>query len=160
MTIRNITGFINKTSPLMKWTMKKRLLFAAIPFTIFLLTFLFMDELAGVWALRIVSLLLTALSFLDLRKFDEHHFKHIMEEMKKNGKLPYDKNVQMCFDEDSFINISEMGEMKVAYTGIEKVYEGTKHIYIYVNVSQAHIIPLHVFESEAQKDEFLAFIRR
>ena len=79
--------------------------------------------------------------------------------MKKDGKLPFEKNVSLQFDEDFVIGTTERGESKIRYTAIEKTCVGSDAIYIYTNAVQAHIIPLYVFESQEQISGFLAFIK-
>lgn len=79
--------------------------------------------------------------------------------IKKDGKLPYGKDVLIQFEEDFFIETTNETETKTKYTSIEKIAAGgNRAIYIYISSVQAFIIPFSVFESEKQRDAFLAFI--
>jgi len=77
---------------------------------------------------------------------------------KKDGKLPYGKNVLILFDEDFFYETTNEAEMKIKYSSIEKTAIGNSAIYIFIGAMQAFIIPLSVFETEKQKSAFLAFV--
>ncbi|MCL2361803.1 MAG: YcxB family protein [Defluviitaleaceae bacterium] len=79
--------------------------------------------------------------------------------IKKQGKLPFNKDVQLRFDEDSYTEITDVSETKMKYTPLERVVEGPNAVYIYVGAIQATLIPNAAFESEEQKQEFLVFIR-
>ena len=78
--------------------------------------------------------------------------------MKKDGKLPYGKNVSIEFDETFFIESTEINETKTKYASIEKIAVSNNMIYVYFSAIQAFILPLSVFESNEQKDAFLLFI--
>ena len=78
--------------------------------------------------------------------------------LKKDGKLPFGKNVQLVFSEDSFAETTEIAETKQKYAVVEKVMEGQRAVYVYTGAMQALIIPLTAFESDEQKREFLSFI--
>jgi hypothetical protein len=79
--------------------------------------------------------------------------------MKKSGKLPFSKNVNISFYGDYFEQTTETAETKTKYSAIESVSEGKTAVYVYIGAIQAFIIPLAAFESESQKAEFLAFVR-
>jgi len=81
-----------------------------------------------------------------------------MNAMKKSGKLPYGRNVQIQFDEEVIHEITEIAESKMKYSNIEKIVEVDRALYIYYAATQAFIIPISVFESEEQKNEFLRFL--
>ena len=79
--------------------------------------------------------------------------------MKKSGKLPFNSDVEMIFDEDSLIEISDETETKSKYSNIERIFKNPNgYIYIYINSLQAQILPMSVFESSAQSDEFWEFV--
>lgn len=79
--------------------------------------------------------------------------------MKKNGKLPFGKNVYMRFDEDIVTEITELGESKFPYKTLEKVEKGKNAIYVYISQVQAFIIPYTVFSSQKQHDDFIEYIK-
>lgn len=78
--------------------------------------------------------------------------------IKKDGKLPYNSESFIEFNEEDFTEKTEQGESKVKYSIIEKVAIVKKWIYIYTNATRAYIIPDYVFETTVQKDEFIEFI--
>ena len=78
--------------------------------------------------------------------------------MKKYGKLPYGKDVTISFGEDSLIEITPETETKVKYTRIENIVGGTFAIYIYISAVQAFVVPVSVFPSIQEQDEFWNFI--
>ncbi|MCL2215834.1 MAG: YcxB family protein [Defluviitaleaceae bacterium] len=78
--------------------------------------------------------------------------------IKKDGKLPFGKNVRLTFDEDSFVESTEVAETKTKYASVEKVAKGKTAIYIYTGAMQAILLPLSAFENDEQQREFLNFI--
>lgn len=78
--------------------------------------------------------------------------------LKKKGKLPYGKNVQMQFDEETYTEVNELNESITKYTALERVVKGREAIYLYIGAMQASIIPFSAFETEKDNDDFLAFI--
>ena len=78
--------------------------------------------------------------------------------IKKDGKLPYGKNVLINFEEDFFVEATNDTEIKGKYKSVEKIAVAGDAIYIYISAMQAFILPISVFESTAQKNEFLEFI--
>ncbi|MCL2377932.1 MAG: YcxB family protein [Defluviitaleaceae bacterium] len=81
-----------------------------------------------------------------------------IREIKKQGKLPFDTNVHLQFDEEIYIESSETAEIKRNYTSIEKIVQGHEAIYLYVGAIQATLIPFSAFDNEGHKNDFLAFI--
>ena len=78
--------------------------------------------------------------------------------IKKDGRLPYGKDVLIQFNEDYFIENTNETESKVKYEIIEKIVCGMYAIYIYISSIQAFIVPFSVFENEEQRNEFLEFV--
>jgi len=80
--------------------------------------------------------------------------------IKKSGKLPYQRNVTISFEDDFFVETTESGESKVKYSAIERVIIAEKAIYIYTNAVQAMLLPFTVFSNEQKRDEFIVFIEK
>ena len=78
--------------------------------------------------------------------------------IKKQGKIPFGKDVNIRFDEESYTEINEVSETKINYTSMERVVKGHHAIYLYIGAVQATIIPFAAFETEEHMDDFLAFI--
>ena len=91
-------------------------------------------------------------------QINNYFLKINIKNMKKKGRLPYAQNVQIQFDDEYVRELSEIGETIVKYSFLEKVVESGFGIHVYYGAIQAFVIPHRVFEDEAQKAEFLAFI--
>jgi len=78
--------------------------------------------------------------------------------IKKQGKLPFGKDVNIRFDEESYVETNEVSETKINYTSLERVVKGHHVIYLYIGAMQATIIPFAAFETDEQRDDFLTFI--
>jgi len=78
--------------------------------------------------------------------------------IKKSGKLPYQSNVTISFEDDFFVETTENGEARVKYSTIERVIITEKAIYIYINAVQAILLPFTVFSDEQKHDDFIVFI--
>lgn len=100
-----------------------------------------------IWALLVKPLLLLVL-------------KANIKMLKKDGKLPYGKDVLMEFGEQNFIETTKETETKTNYSQIEKITLGNTAIYIYINSIQAYIIPFSVFTGDESKEAFLTFINQ
>lgn len=79
--------------------------------------------------------------------------------LKMDGKMPYAKEVSVCFEDDQCIEITEIAESKIRYSAIEKIGIGRNAVYLYFGAVQALIIPFFAFADEEQKRTFLEFIR-
>lgn len=112
-------------------------------------------------ALALAALMLLTVSTIGRNIFLKHLAKKQIKGMKKDGKLPYGKNVSMVFDEEGILSASELNETKVGYEAIERICEaeGDDAIYIFISSLQGFIIPHRIFESEAQRAEFMTFIQ-
>mgnify|MGYP001954218965 CR=1 FL=1 len=78
--------------------------------------------------------------------------------MKKEGRLPYNNEAIIKFDDEGIHEISSDNESNVKYSTIEKIAVTEKAIYIYVNSVQACILPVTAFSQDSEKQRFLEFI--
>jgi len=85
--------------------------------------------------------------------------KSSIKNMKKEGSEPFARNIRLEIDEENIYQYTEKSETKVKYSQIEKIAQGQYAIYVYTSALQAFIIPYRIFESEAQRNEFLNFIK-
>ena len=83
-----------------------------------------------------------------------------MAATKKDGRLPYDKNVRLEFHEDYIYEVTERTETKINYASIERVIASPKAVYLYTSAIQALILPFTAFESEEQKAGLRDFINK
>ena len=80
--------------------------------------------------------------------------------MKKNGKLPYSEQATLEFFDDCFIETTENTKTEVKYDAVFKIrINESKAIYIYQNAVLAYIIPFDVFDTIAERYNFIEFIR-
>jgi len=78
--------------------------------------------------------------------------------IKKMGRLPYNLDIQLIFDEEHFTEITHVTKTQTKYSILEKVDDGHDAVYVRIGAVQAAIIPHTAFESEEQKRDFIAFI--
>jgi len=108
-----------------------------------------------------ISLILAIVFFLVVFRFlFKSSLKWTIRLMKKEGRLPFSKNNRLQFDEENIYEFTEVTESKFKYSTIEKIAENDNAIYIYISAMQAIIIPFSVFKGEAEKEEFITFIKR
>lgn len=80
--------------------------------------------------------------------------------LKKCGKLPYDSQINLRFDEDFIFKKSPFTEIKMSYAKLERIAVGKKGVYLYHTVMSAFLIPNSVFTNAAQRRDFLQFIHQ
>ncbi|MDR2167255.1 MAG: YcxB family protein [Clostridiales bacterium] len=84
--------------------------------------------------------------------------KRQIKNLRKEGKMPYDELQTITFGEENFHKTTPSGEMTLNYDSFDKIAEGEAAVYIYLSTLQAIIMPLRIFESPAQRQEFLNFL--
>ena len=72
-----------------------------------------------------------AVFFILLILWNRIGVKFIIGIMKKQGKLPFGKEIRIHFDENSIHEISELMETKVNYVNIERIMESKCAIYFF-----------------------------
>lgn len=80
--------------------------------------------------------------------------------LKKNGKLPYDSQISLRFDDEFIYEKSTLTEIKMSYAKLERIAVGEAGIYLYHTVISAFLIPNRVLASAIQKHDFLEFIHQ
>ncbi len=78
--------------------------------------------------------------------------------LKKDGKLPFNIEATITFDEAGIHEKSLNSESKTNYVLVEKIGQNEHAVYIYISAVQAYIIPITCFSSDREKDEFLEYI--
>ena len=79
--------------------------------------------------------------------------------LAKEGRLPYDKETTLTFDDEIMTEVTPEKETKTKYSMIERITTTDKAIYIHLGSVQAYIIPLKVFSDAAEIDRFIQFIK-
>lgn len=79
--------------------------------------------------------------------------------IKKEGKLPYGKNVKLIFRNTDFDQTSEQGKINSNYNALEAVVCGDDGaVYLFNSAMSGFIIPARAFESPQQLHEFMEFM--
>jgi len=137
-----------------------RLLLPLIFLVYLLFSFFLFEEHSSLLIEFIIFAVISVIWFFIVKPLLIFNLKLRIKMIKKDGKLPYGKDVLVQFDEDSFIETIHEAESKANYKIIEKIAVGKNAAYIYINAMQAVIVPFSVFETNEQKNEFLAFINK
>ena len=84
--------------------------------------------------------------------------KQVKNQLKDGNNLYTAKKTIELYD-DKIVDYNEQEKSETSYKKLERVcvVDGT-HIYLYVTSQSAHIIPISVFESHGQYEEFLSFL--
>lgn len=86
----------------------------------------------------------------------ESHIKSL----KKKGKMAYSSTSVMEFYDDVFTETTPDNKLEQKYSSVERIsVVNKKVIYIHVNNFMAYIIPVSVFQSQEQYEEFMQFIK-
>lgn len=102
---------------------------------------------SGIWALLLRPILLIGVRLNTLL-------------LKKNGKLPYDSQVELKFDEEFIYEKSSLTEIKMSYAKLERIAVDKAGVYLYHTVLSAFVIPNSAFSSAVQKYDLLQFIHK
>lgn len=92
---------------------------------------------------------------------DKSYFRKLKKnfvKLKKDGNLSYDKNGELIFGKEEFIDTSENSVIARGYSAIEKIIITEKNIYLYTSATTANIIKSDSFKSESEKSDFLSYI--
>ncbi|MBU1142561.1 MAG: YcxB family protein [Firmicutes bacterium] len=110
--------------------------------------------IAEIIALSIVSIVMAFYSKKILLK----SIKKNIRKLEKDGKLPFNKETTITFNDDSLHEKTIHTETSIQYAAIEKIIQGDQAIYVYFSALQAFIFPYRSFESDEQKNEFITFL--
>lgn len=105
-------------------------------------------------ALSIVSIVMAFYS----KKMLIKSVKKNIRKLEKDGKLPFSKESTITFNDDNIHEKTVQTETRVQYSAIDKIILGDQAIYVYFSSIQAFIFPYRSFESDEQKNEFIAFL--
>ena len=134
-------------------------LFVPVVFAVLLVYFYVRDRyLFPVLVSGFVYAALSVVWFFAVKPLTIMGLKMRINSLKKDGKLPYDKNIRLKFDDMSICETSEKGEARLFYSVIERIVEDNHAFYIYHSAIEAFIIPFSVFDNIEQKNGFFEFI--
>lgn len=132
-----------------------------IPFISFMVVVIFSIADSDFLLILIEAILMTILSVLWIaysKKILLKSMKKNIKNSKREGKLPYNNEAILKFDDESVHEIAPNTENKTKYSMIEKIAVTEKAIYIYFSSVQAYILPMIAFSDEMEKLKFLDFI--
>lgn len=87
-------------------------------------------------------------------------FKGYIKSLNKKGKKGYSPFSTMEFYDDVFVEVTPENKTEAKYSAIERVsIVDCKVIYLHANNLLAYILPLSSFETRAQYDDFIQFIK-
>lgn len=136
--------------------------FKWIPSVMFILTavWVFIDD--GDFIFRVLFLIcssvLSIVWLIFYKRFIAFCTRRFINKTKKTGKLPYNKNIALLFEEESIHEQTEASEGRVKYNQIERFVITNTGVYIYIDIIQAYILPLRVFSNSQQLNGFLTFL--
>ena len=93
------------------------------------------------------------------KKIILRNIKKSMRMMKKSGRLPYNINGTMTFDENLICDTAPTQETKTSYNLIEAIYTTNDAIYIYNSAVTAFILPYRFIENQATFNSFVDFLQ-
>ncbi len=139
---------------------KMRWVFTAI-FGILSLLLLIREQFSfAAWVGSLVYVLFLGVFQVLLKPSYSWTIKQQIKSLKKTGKLGYAPVAGMEFYDEYLIEITETQKTQQTYSSLERVsVVGDQVIYIHTNSVGAYIMPTGCFESPAQREEFLAFMK-
>ena len=108
--------------------------------------------------MAVVFIIISLIYNLFFDQFNTMTLKRKIKEMEQEGHAPYQKHSELIFNDDSFTEIIPDDENVVPYGKIERIVELKNLLLIYVSALTACIIPISVFTSQDQKEEFISFL--
>lgn len=126
-------------------------------YTVFMLMlegfFFFLDS-AGLSVLGIIVIMI-----LLFKKFMAWTVKMQVKQLKKAGKLPYNKEANLEFYEDKIVAVSENSQAELNYSGLERLcIVKNRYIYAYNSSLSAIILPIPQIRQQVNEGEFLQFL--
>ena len=143
------------------WTKFMPYLFISAAFIgALLLGFFRVPDVPFLVVVPITSVLVYFITILYVASSYEAGLKKSMKKIIDKGfKLPFGRNVEVLCNDEGFISVDELAETRIKYTSVTQIAEGKDAVYVFFSALQAFIIPFSAFENEAQRNEFLAFLK-
>lgn len=129
--------------------------------------FFLIDIAMGLWYGNLITFLITLVfsaigSIYWVSISEKMYLKSVennINEMKKDGKLPYNNEESIIkFDDDIVHETSQSIDCKTKYTYFEKINITEKYVFIFNSGASAYMIPVTVFSNKNEKERFLEFI--
>ena len=109
--------------------------------------------------LSCIYLVLSVLWLVFYKRIMFLSIKKTIDDMKKQGRLPYSAQSTLTFSDEGITEVSETGTTSVNYKSVEKIaVNADKALYIYFTAMSAFLIPLSMLPEEVTVDELVGFI--
>jgi len=105
----------------------------------------------------VVAIALAILLFY--KQFSILLLKRKRKKLRKAEKTTHNQELSCEFLEDSFVISAQGAETMLEYSIIRKIYFSASAFYFFVGTRLAYILPLRVFASDSERNEFIAFIQ-
>ena len=153
--------FWNLKSPYGKKSMTSIRIMLALVFGLMILTTLLEGSFSlEMWISISLYVILLVVFQVAFNKMFIAFLKGHIKALKKKGKMGYSPVSTIQFLEESVMEETPENKTEAKYSAIERVsIIAGKVIYIHVNNVMAYIMPLSCFESTAQYESFLSFIK-
>ncbi|MCL2680774.1 MAG: YcxB family protein, partial [Coriobacteriia bacterium] len=77
----------------------------------------------------------------------------------KAGRLPYDKENTLIFEEEAVIEITPDLEARHKYSKIEEIAEAEQAVYVFLSAASGFIMPISIFSDEGERKQFVSFVQ-
>ena len=93
------------------------------------------------------------------KKILKRNLKRHINNLKKNGKLPFDPISKIEFFDDKLVEITPSSRTERTYGAIERIYV-VKNQFVSLNYSSVggYLLPIPQIEAQLDKEEFLSFL--
>lgn len=136
-----------------------RICLNVILFSALIFQFFVSRDIAAIIVTAVLLVIPVVLLNVFYNKYWEFITKKQIKSMKKSGKLPFPPESVLEFYDDYGVEITPYARTEHKHSAIEKIYlSDHRYIYMYINSSQAYIIPLSAFSSEEHFNSFMNFI--
>lgn len=141
---------------------KSRVILRFLPPVFFLLlvvmTYITSQDSMLLYIMGGMALIASVLWIILYKNIMKKNVKKQIRRLAKTGKLPFNRQVNMRFEETSFVEASSDVASRINYSKIERILAG-RYVIIYINSMQAHILPGHIFQNREHQDAFLSFLQ-
>lgn len=139
-----------------------RITLTVLPVVVWLLTCVIVEfSIREVIARGIEFGFLSVLFWFGTKPFVWFFTKQTLNQMLKKGDRLFSPVAKLEFNEDGFVEITDINRTECRYSAIESIYlVNGKMFYLYMNSIQAYLLPVAAFTSAEQYNGFLDFIQR
>ena len=138
-----------------------RLIFLFLTLALFVVSLLCSSSPFFSVTYAIILGIFSSIYILGYKKFLIASIKNQIQRLKKQGKLPFNEEETTEFFPDKIVNALNSQRLEIRYDGIENVcIVDNQYIYLFLNFSNAIILPISQVRSQADMGQFLEFLRQ